>query len=91
MVPSAGSVNCDASNTAAPPRGFMFSLSDWPLHSGVSTPLLLMPFGMVPSSDVSLLLISVTGNPVVNRAMPATAQPLAIAWISPSEWSVGRS
>ena len=49
------------------------------LHSGVSTPLLLMPFGIVPSSDVSLLLSNVTGNPDVMRAIPATDQPDAIA------------
>jgi hypothetical protein len=60
----------------APPRGFRLRLSDLPLHAGVSTPLLLMPLGMVPSSDVSLLLSSVTGNPEVKRAIPATAHPV---------------
>src|ERR1700722_1832184 len=51
--------------------------SELPDQSGVSTPLLLMPFGIVPSSDVSLLLSSVTGRPVVKRAMPAIDQPEA--------------
>ena len=56
-------MNWPASKTGSPPRGFVCRCSDLPLHSGVSTPLLLMPLGMVPSSDVSLLLSSVTGKP----------------------------
>ncbi len=56
MVPSAGRLNWLASKTAAPPRGLVLRSSELPLHSGVSTPLLLMPLGIVPSSEVSLLL-----------------------------------
>jgi len=45
--------------------------SDGPFQSGVSTPLLLMPLGMVLAGSV-VLLSRVTGRPVVKRAMPAT-------------------
>jgi len=89
MVPSAGSVNCVTSKTGAPPRGLRLRLSDLPLHSGVSTPLLLMPLGMVPSRDVSLLFSSVTGNPEVKRAIPASAHPEATAWGSPFHFVSG--
>ena len=50
-----------------------------------------MPLGMVPSSEVSLLLSSVTGNPEVKRAMPASAQPEAIAWSGPGAIGSGNS
>ena len=49
-----------------------------------------MPLGMVPSSDVSLLLSSVTGNPEVKRAMPATAHPEANACSAGPALSVGQ-
>ena len=75
MVPSAGKVNCEGSKTRRSPRGLVRNERDWPLHAGVSTPSLLIPLGMVPSSDVSLLLSSVTGKPVVKRAIPDSAQP----------------
>jgi len=86
-APRAGNVSCDASTIARPSRGLVLGLSEVPDHSGVSTPLLFMPFGIVPSRDVSLLLNSVTGRPEVKRAMPATA----IAWSGFLEERIGRT
>ena len=48
-----------------------------------------MPLGMVPSSEVSLLLSRVTGSPEVKRAIPATAQPDPIAWSRPFDAGAG--
>jgi hypothetical protein len=50
-----------------------------PTPLGVSMPLLLMPFGIVPSSDVSMLLSSVTGSPEVIRATKPLEHPRAPA------------
>ena len=42
--------------------------------------LLLMPFGLVPISELSPLLIMVTGKPLEKRVMPETDQPLVSGW-----------
>ena len=54
--PSGGSAKASELNTGAPLRGSVLSRSAAPVVEGVSTPSLLMPFGIVPNSDVSLLL-----------------------------------
>jgi len=79
MVPRAGRVSCDASKTDWPARGLVWRERERADQAGVSTPLLLMPLGMLPRSDVSLLLRRVTGNPEVKRAMPETVQSVAMA------------
>jgi hypothetical protein len=74
--PSAGRLNSAVLN-AAPFRGFPFSSSGPGVKFSSSTPLLFTPLGSVPSSEVSLLLISVTGNPVVSRVIPEISHPRA--------------
>jgi hypothetical protein len=72
-------------------RGLVFRRSGLPVHFGVSTPLLLIPFGIVPSNDVSLLFRSVTGNPEVRRAIPAIPHPDVIIRDNPLNGSAGTS
>ena len=56
-------------------RGLWLSCSLPGVKYGVSTPLLLMPLGLVPSSELSVLLSRVTGRPVEKCVMPEISQP----------------
>ena len=55
----------------------------------MSTPLLLIPFGIVPSKDVSLLLYKVTGKPVLNLVIPETDQPRIHSPLRPGRFPNG--
>lgn len=54
--PSAGRLKSEVLKAGLPLREFVFISRLPEAKFGVSTPLLLMPFGMVPSREVSLLL-----------------------------------
>lgn len=78
ISPSAGRLKSAVLKAGPPLRGSLLIFRLPGRTFGVSTPLLLMPLGIVPSKEVSLLLKSVTGKPVLNRVIPETTQPLVI-------------
>ena len=54
--PRAGSEKSDVLKAVSPLRGLLLMCKLPEARSGVSRPLLLIPFGMLPRSEVSLLL-----------------------------------
>ena len=89
MVPSAGTRNSPVLNAAWLVRGLKWMSGEPAATSGESSPLLLIPFGIDPSSNVSLLLWSVTGRPVPNRVMPESDYPDAPGLPRPTSRSKG--
>lgn len=68
-------LNKSVLKAGCPLRGLVLTAKLPGATANVSTPLLLIPFGIVPSKELSVLLKSVTGRPLVKRVIPEIDQP----------------